>query len=498
MKPPRILVFILSVFLLLLVISFLFPEEGLRISKNHRLHFLTVNELLTGDTVQYADISGIISQSTVINEDTLVFADPVIPAQVSTFSDTVRANEDSLKLHVHRIEYPGGDSTVLYPVFRQLQQLGSGKKLIRIAHYGDSQIEGDRMTSFIRNRLQKRFGGSGVGLMPAVELYGYQGSFRHTASDNWLRYTAFGNIDTTLSHDRYGMMASFARFVPYTSDSMPPDTTTREAWINLTVSERTYALNKEFSQCRLLYGHSDQPVLVECLVNGNLFDADILTASEQLNIKKWTFGEAPREIILKFKGSGSPDFYGIALDGRKGVAVDNIAMRGCAGLVFTAINRDLLEKMIDTLDVRMLILQFGGNVVPYMTDNYDYYGRWFLGQLRRLKQISPDMPIIVIGVSDMSIRDKDKFVTYPNLVQIRDALKDATFKAGCAYWDMYEAMGGYNSMPSWVNAEPALATSDFVHFNERGARVIAEMFYNAFIYEYDKYAGEREPKTAIP
>ena len=182
----------------------------------------------------------------------------------------------------------------------------------------------------------------------------------------------------------------------------------------------------------------------------------------------------------------------------RGIAVDNIAMRGCAGLVFTAINRDLLERMIDTLNVRMLILQFGGNVVPYMTDNYDYYGRWFLSQLRRLKQISPDMPIIVIGVSDMSIKEKDRFITYPNLLQIRDALKDATLKAGCAYWDMYEAMGGYNSMPSWVNAQPALATHDFVHFNERGARVIAEMFYNAFIYELEKYAGGRAGKITIP
>jgi lysophospholipase L1-like esterase len=239
-------------------------------------------------------------------------------------------------------------------------------------------------------------------------------------------------------------------------------------------------------------------MLVECLVNGVLYDADILTAGSQMNIKTWTFSEAPVEITLKFRGAGSPDFYGIALDGNRGVAMDNVAMRGCAGLVFTQINRDQLEQMYDTLNVRMLILQFGGNVVPYMTDNYEYYERWFLNQLRRLKQISPSVPIIVIGVSDMSVREKDKIVTYPNLLQIRDALKNATFRAGCAYWDMYEAMGGHNSMPSWVYAKPSLATSDFVHFNERGARVIAEMFYNAFIYELESYIGDKADKTAVP
>lgn len=497
MKPPGILVFILSVLALLAVISFLFPEEGIPVGKNHRIHFLTMNELLTGDTVQYADISGIISQSTAM-DDTAFYADLVLPVTDIEVADTVRANEDSLKVKVHRIEYPGDDSTILYPFFRQLQQVRSGNKLIRIVHYGDSQIEGDRMTSYIRNRLQKRFGGAGVGMVPAVELYGYQGSLRHTASDNWLRYTAFGNVDTTLYHNRYGMLGSFARFAPYVPDSLPPDTITREAWIHLKSSERTYSLNRQFNQCRVFYGHSDQPMLVECLVNGALYDADILTASSQLNIKTWTFSEAPVEITLKFRGAGSPDFYGIALDGSRGVAVDNVAMRGCAGLVFTQINKDLLEQMYDTLNVRMLILQFGGNVVPYMTDDYDYYERWFLNQLRRLKQISPSVPIIVIGVSDMSIREKDKIVTYPNLLYIRDALKNATFRAGCAYWDMYEAMGGHNSMPSWVYAKPSLATSDFVHFNERGARVIAEMFYNAFIYDLESYIGDKAAKMAVP
>jgi hypothetical protein len=48
-------------------------------------------------------------------------------------------------------------------------------------------------------------------------------------------------------------------------------------------------------------------------------------------------------------------------------------------------------------------------------------------------------------------------------------------------------MGGKNSMPSWVFANPPLASSDFVHFNTRGARIIANMFYNSLMYEYNLY-----------
>jgi hypothetical protein len=87
----------------------------------------------------------------------------------------------------------------------------------------------------------------------------------------------------------------------------------------------------------------------------------------------------------------------------------------------------------------------------------------------------------------MSIKDQAKFISYPNLENVKSAVRGAAFKAGAAYWDMQKAMGGENSMPAWVNAEPPLASSDYVHFNLRGSKIIAQMFYNAFIYEYHRW-----------
>ena len=51
-------------------------------------------------------------------------------------------------------------------------------------------------------------------------------------------------------------------------------------------------------------------------------------------------------------------------------------------------------------------------------------------------------------------------------------------------------MGGYNSMPSFVNADPALASTDYVHFTELGVNLVAEMFYNALMLEYRKYSSD--------
>jgi len=90
-------------------------------------------------------------------------------------------------------------------------------------------------------------------------------------------------------------------------------------------------------------------------------------------------------------------------------------------------------------------------------------------------------------------------VTYEFLPLVRDALKKATLDNGCSYWDMYEAMGGYNSMPQWVAADPPLAGADYTHFTPRGAKVIANMFYNALMVEMkENPKANMKPKAQKP
>jgi lysophospholipase L1-like esterase len=190
---------------------------------------------------------------------------------------------------------------------------------------------------------------------------------------------------------------------------------------------------------------------------------------------------------LEFSGYDSPDIYALALDGTHGVAVDNIPLRGSSGLIFTSTSQNMLQSIYQNLNAKLVILQFGGNVAPAMHDNYDGYEASFYSQLITLKKLIPGVTVIVIGIADMSIKDKDKYVSYPNVAIIRDALKNATFKAKCAYWDTYEAMGGANSMPSWVFSDPPLAEKDFIHFTVKGSSIVAQMFYKALMFEYNEY-----------
>ncbi len=242
----------------------------------------------------------------------------------------------------------------------------------------------------------------------------------------------------------------------------------------------------------MFYGNVTKDVNMKVYSDENNISSEILPVSEEMTHKTWSFESSPKDLKFEFESKESPEFYGFAFDGFKGVAVDNIAMRGSGGLIFTRMDLTMLARFYNLLNTKLLILQFGGNVVPGEKDNYDFYRKSFSRQLRTLKRIAPEMTIIVIGLADMSKKDKDLYISYPNIVLIRDALKNASFENGCAYWDMFEAMGGENSMPSWVFHDPPLAEKDFTHFNPAGAKVMAKMFYNAFIYEYNRYLRKRK------
>ena len=92
-----------------------------------------------------------------------------------------------------------------------MQNAATDKKKIHIFHYGDSQIEGDRMTAYIRQRIQNQFGGTGPGLIPAMNVYATN-TFKQTVSPNFVRYTCFGG--DRLTNKKYGALGSAARFTP--------------------------------------------------------------------------------------------------------------------------------------------------------------------------------------------------------------------------------------------------------------------------------------------
>jgi len=497
-KPTKIVFFILLILGGLLSLAFFFPKEGIKITDDWVLHFPTIDELLETSKDKIVDITEIIEKNQ-IPEDSLDAEEDLSSAVMSDSSivyyQPVEINPEEV---TRKLEYPNNNKEVLHSFFKELARVKSSGKLIRVLHYGDSQIEADRISSFLRYKLQGQFGGSGPGLVPPVQPYGFKAPVVSEYSEGWKRYPGFGRRDTTVEHNRYGVLASFGRYAPYfirnDIDSTVDANTEVEdrdlvykEWLQFEHSPYSYRNVKRYSQCRMFYGYNKYSVNFKLLDGEKKIDERILAPSENLRVEKWKFEKTPGTLRLEFEGKGCPEIYALALDGKSGVAVDNISMRGSTGTVFTNSNTAILSAIYQNLNAKLLILQFGGNAAPGMRDNYDFYEHSFYNQLTKLKRIIPGVSIIVVGIADMSQKDKDQYVSLPNVTLIRDALKNAAFRADCAFWDTFEAMGGKNSMPSWRFSDPPLAEGDFTHFTVKGSKIIAQMFYKALMLEYNDY-----------
>ncbi|MDA3953942.1 MAG: hypothetical protein PF485_09860 [Bacteroidales bacterium] len=503
MKPHKILLFLISIFIIVSLLSLVFPKNGIFIGNNILLKFPDIRASLTPDESKYADISEILEyhQSDIeenidqLASDTIIeFSDSLtVPDSLTAeiITDSISRNDTTIANNYvqqpgtirQKLEYPDGNSKVLYSIFNHLNNLKTSGELIRILHYGDSQIEGDRITSYIRNELQKQFGGSGIGLFTPVLIKGTNISMQHQLDGNWERFTMQSIKKGNIYHKRLGALMSFGRFAP---DNINKNTFCAGE-INLKKSNITYLKTRKFKQCRVFYGYNEHPFIAELKYKDKTLDAELISASYQLNTLKWDIDGALDEITISFKGEASPDIYGIALDDNSGVAVDNIPLRGSSGTDFTRTDLAFLRSMYQELNTKLIILQFGVNLVPYETKDYTYYEKQFYKQLKTLKGLRPDINIIVIGVSDMARNNNGKLESYPNIEKIRKAQRNAAFKAECAFWDMYAAMGGKNSMPAWASTTPPLAKTDYTHFTWKGSVVISKMFYEAFIHDYYEY-----------
>jgi hypothetical protein len=477
LTPRKIFLFGLCVIVAIFIISLAFPG-GWKVG-TWLFRYPDYRTWLKSDTAKYKNIQAIIASVDTADHqfDSLLLVGSDSIAKVDSAGlppDRLpQASIDDVYSGTHPFEFPQGQDTLLFPLFRAIDQMHRRNKPLRILHYGDSQIEGDRITATIRNYMQKNYGGQGIGFLPIVPANDLSITFQQDISPNWQRVSVLNRENATVNG--FGIAGNLARYAPSgKADSV--------AHVRLKPFYIGYRNVRTFTSARLFYGPAENPFTIVV----NQTHTQRMMTRDTVSSAWWRFEAPQNSLDLSLVSSSLPDLYGIALDGARGVAVDNLPLRGSSGLDFTRMDTAQMGQMFRMMDVEMLILQFGANIAPHVVENYDYYARRFVRELRLLKALKPGLTIVVVGVNDMSQNSPEGYKSYPNIVKIRDAQKKAAFEAGCVFWDLYEAMGGENSMPSWAFAKPPLAQKDFVHFTIGGAKIVAELFCRAWEKEYQR------------
>ena len=468
MKVAKILVFIVLCIAVLGVLMFVFPSDGVSIGRM-KLRFIPPSDIFAIDTSEAKNLDTILLNNRI--EERL--------AKLQTMKDSFEVYMDYASNSPSRFYFPENDLTFLEAFYKKLESAKKEKRIIRILHYGDSQIEMDRITGYLRHEFQKRFGGEGPGLIPAIQGIP-SGTVSQSFSGALTPYAVYGNMAGRVSHRRYGIMCQMAQL-------------NGNAVISFRKGYAAPARADRFSKVSLIIG-KPQPGFTAELFNGDQsFGLQAMDDStEVLKLLVWNTERNLREAKLVLNGKA--EIYGIALDGAYGVAMDNIPMRGSSGETYTGIESTSLAQAYKDMDAGLIILQFGGNAMPAIssTSRAEWYGGVMGKQIAYLKKIYPQAHILFIGPSDMSKNINGTMQTWPHLMEVNAALKKAALDNGAVWWDLFETMGGENSMPLWVNASPQLAAPDYIHFTPRGAQKVAEILLNSFLNDYELYRLRKE------
>ncbi len=450
MKPKKILLLFAILLALLALLCIFFPKNGITIGKT-ALRMPTLGTIMHHDELlAKTEIEKVM--------DTL----PIEEAASEAERFIMEMEGDSTRFWL-----PDDDPYFFQPLYEKLSSAKANHRYVRILHYGDSQIEMDRISNRIRTRLQREFGGGGCGMMPIAPIIPTM-TMSHYASGEPQRQSPFGDTLVVRANGNYGPMVQSHRLASPVSATY----TIRDK------KEHNLAMQR----VKLIFNNRPGPISATLKwkdASGSWQSIDYSENEAGVHAMEWELDTAVESVRLNVRGSG--DIYGVLLDGAAGVAVDNIPMRGCSGQQFTQINRDQLASAYALMDVGLIIMQFGGNSVPYLKyqKSRDEYCEAIGRQIDRLKECCPEVTILFVGPSDMSERYNGNWRTYPHMEQVIESLIQTVNAHGAAYWSIYHAMGGNGSMERWY--QQGLSGVDHVHFSQKGADKMGDIMGEALL-----------------
>ena len=460
MKSGRILLFFACVIAALASVGAVFPADGVEVAGHH---------------IGFTSLHSLVEQREAVKIET----SPAEPPEMLQLRDSVAyyrslVNEGDLRFWLPNSHY-------LDAFWRNAERARHTDRTIRVLHYGDSQIEMDHITSRLRAHLQHRFGGGGPGMVPFHTITPSL-TVRQGTTGELLHLSSFGDSTVQRSRGDYGPMMQSFRLAGGTA------VTTLRAAQRSTVDDRA----KRVSAVTLLF--NDRAGRFSAELTDRQHRASLRQTSDASGVGSlvWLLDSASNSLRLSV--SGTADLYAVLLDDGAGIAVDNIPMRGCSGQQFTLVPEEKLTAAYDQMDIGLIILQFGGNSVPYLktSGQISTYCQSLGRQIDHLHLCCPSAKLLFIGPSDMSTRLRGQLQTYPILPELIDSLAATAVRHGAAFWSISHAMGSHNSMPEW--SRQGLAGQDYIHFSQRGTDLMGDRLSQALDNSYRLFRLEQRMK----
>lgn len=403
-------------------------------------------------------------------EVTDIIPKPIPPKRMAQASSPAAQKSKVKKPHpgVTEIDDYGTAAPEMNHFYAALKNRKHLNRPVRIAYYGDSFIEGDILTCDLREMLQQKFGGVGPGWVDCGNTFIRN---RRTISQQFSGLTEHEVVKKPYNHALEGISQR------YTNVSEGAQVTNKGTKYKPLATTWTSAK---------IYFRTPGGFNLLTSVNGGAAETSAIQGSSEVQQHE-TVGNMS-SIKHQFRGVSSGTLaYGIALEGRQGVTLDNFSMRGSAGFTLASIPLHTMKEFAKLRPYDLIILHFGLNVVNSRNTAaiYKNYANRMKKVVELMRQAYPHASILVVSVPDRDERTASGITTMRGVEELGAYQKLMASQTGAAFFDLYKAMGGKGSMKKLVDRN--MANKDYTHLSYGGGKVVATAFFKSLMAGYEDY-----------
>ncbi len=356
------------------------------------------------------------------------------------------------------------NASKFYDKVEKLISTGEGK--INVVQIGGSHIQAGTFSGQIRTRLQQMNGemNAGWGFM-----FPYRISRTNSPYGYYIRYT--GSWESCRNVERRKTCNLGVGGIAVTTQSS-------NAQLTILLEDEN-ELDYHFNKVRVFYENNganyivsvDTSVVRTAVKTDEYFDFELKQRVDSLTIS----------IQKNENESGSFTLFGLTTESApNGFAYHSIGVNGAHVPAF--LRCQLFEQQLADLKPDLVILGLGINDAYVKNFSQSDFEMNYGELIARIRRAAPETAIVFITNNDSYMYRR---YVNKNGEKVEQSMLKMAKKLKVGVWDMYEVMGGLNSIVLWE--KNGLAQRDKIHFTREGYLLLGDLFFNALMQGFEEY-----------
>ncbi|MEI6851669.1 MAG: LysM peptidoglycan-binding domain-containing protein [Bacteroidota bacterium] len=351
------------------------------------------------------------------------------------------------------------------------------KRKLKILQIGDSHLQADFPSGYIRERMQQLFGYGGRGL-----IFPYKSAGTHSAYDY-----------KTYSYGRWDYTRNTQREAVYDMGLIGATIHTTDSTAGFKIVFHEGFIRDNFTQIKLY-----------CKLDSLSFDVKVKTSSGSIPLylschdytsdKPYILISLPRpsdtiEVMVNKTDKKQKFFecYGLMVESGtdNGVLYCSTGINGAG--YRSLLKQRIFEKQLAEFKPDLIIIDMGANDFYAGAFNAVEMENNLVKIIDMIQRSSPSTAILISNSQDIFYRHRRSI---PQCKDFMEMTRRVAAYRKCAFYDYYDIAGGGGSMAQWYKR--GLSKPDKIHLTTQGYYTRGELYLNAMLNSYAAWLLKKE------